>query len=268
VPNQVRIAVAEKESSGGDKKIGCVALASRYTAAMVKSKQVQLELELKSWGGKRRGAGRKRVRERATTSHDARPQLKSYNPVLITMRVCDDVPDLRQRPCWAVIVRTLRDVRGRIPMRFVHYSVLANHLHFIAEGEGREAVARGMQSFTARLAKRINRCFDRTGKVFVSRYHARELKTPREVWFALRYVLLNARHHGLENGDALPSGCVDPRSSGAVFDGWVRPPAVPVQWDFGTSPARTWLLRVGWRRYGLLDLDDTPGRDVGMKRAA
>jgi len=56
-------------------------------------------------------------------------------------------------------------------------------------------------------------------------------------------------------------GEADPYSSAAVFDGWssgalstsaASATVLPV------APARTWLLATGWRRQGLLSLDETP----------
>jgi putative transposase len=230
-------------------------------------KGVQLELELPTWGGQRAGAGRKRQAERPSVPHIARSQLRSYNPLLITLRMRDDVPDLRQRPAWVSIVRTMREFReSQDDLRFVHYSVPANHAHLIAEGEGRASVSLGMQSFCTRFAKAVNRCFDRKGTAFAGRYHVRELKTPTEVRNALRYVLGNARHHAADAGITLPPDWVDPRSTAATFDGWRDPPVMPERLaDFGTSAARSWLLRVGWRRLGLLDLCEIPG---GLRRAA
>jgi hypothetical protein len=196
-----------------------------------------------------------------------RPEVHRWNPLLITMRMREDVPDLRQRPAWVVIVSALRAFRGATALSFVHYSVQTNHLHLIGESCDREALARGMQAFSTRLAKAINTRFDRRGGVFDARYHARELTTPSEVRSALRYVLLNARHHAAQCGKQMPPSWIDPRSTAAVFDGWRAPPMLPERnADFGTTPARSWLLRIGWRRHGLLELRDVPG--PSMARAA
>jgi hypothetical protein len=57
------------------------------------------------------------------------------------------------------------------------------------------------------------------------------------------YVLLNFRKHLR----AAPG--IDPRSSGAWFDGWgeqVAPPALPAP----VTRPRSWLLGGGWRRAG------------------
>jgi len=111
--------------------------------------------------------------------------------------------------------------------------------------------------------------------VFPHRYHARALRTPREVRNALAYVLLNHAHHEHEAAERRqPAGAtaprraarIDPRSSGPRFTGW-REPVGPrdATTDLGTVPARTWLLRVGWKRHGLLGLDEIPG--VGPPRS-
>ncbi|MCY2958581.1 MAG: hypothetical protein NTY35_00285 [Planctomycetota bacterium] len=98
-----------------------------------------------------------------------------------------------------------------------------------------------MQGLLVRVAKALNRAWDRRGRVFSDRYHARILRTPREVRSVLVYLLQNARKHG-----AHLLG-IDAYSSGPWFDGWldrVARDARPI------AVARSWLLRVGWRRGG------------------
>jgi hypothetical protein len=92
----------------------------------------------------------------------------------------------------------------------------ANHAHLLVEADDRSALARGMIAVGARLARAVNRVFRRSGPVLADRYHVRALKTPREVRNALRYVLLNARHHA----SRLMGGVFDPASSARWFDGW------------------------------------------------
>jgi hypothetical protein len=87
-------------------------------------------------------------------------------------------------------------------------------------------------------------------------------------------VLLNRRRHAKKENDRrerlglpvrpLPNhGTIDGASSARWFPGWRQwvdrsPPC-----GLGASPAvaepQTWLLRVGWRRYGLLDPNGIPG---------
>jgi hypothetical protein len=118
-----------------------------------------------------------------------------------------------------------------------------------------------LRALQIRIARRLNRLAGRKGKVFTDRYHARALATPRETQAALRYVLLNGRHHAARDGG---KAWLDPCSSAAVFNGWSRPAELPPGYkDRGaitaTAQPETWLLRVGWRRCGEISPDDVPG---------
>jgi hypothetical protein len=66
----------------------------------------------------------------------------------------------------------------------------------LAEAQSREALSRGVQGLAIRLARAINRVLHRAGEVWADRYHARALRTPREVRNALVYVPNNWRKHG------------------------------------------------------------------------
>jgi len=223
-------------------------------------KAKQLELAMRSWGGKRKGAGRKRVAPRPRVPHLRRPELHRNHPVLVTVRICAGVPSLRQAAAWAAIVELFRKARGRFGLHIIEYAILDNHLHLLVETEGRDSLSRGMRGLNTRLAKRLNRVFGRKGKLVDGRYHARDLRTPLEVRNALRYVLRNAAHHHARAGRPLRRGHVDPRSSGARFDGWrPRPRCLDRTRDVGTSDPRTWLLRIGWKRHGLIGIDELPG---------
>jgi len=110
----------------------------------------------------------------------------------------------------------------------------------------------------------VNRVARRTGCVLADRYHARALRTARECRNALRYVLLNARHHAATRAGGGPPR-LDPASSACWFDGW-KPGTFVTERARETRPvpspvarARTWLLTIGWRRLGLLDAAEVPG---------
>ena len=149
-----------------------------------------------------------------------------------------------------------RAVRGALAegqktaFRVVHFSVQSNHLHLIVEASNKETLSRGMQGLTVRMARAVNRAMDARGSVFLDRYHAHELKTPRETRAALLYVLQNWAKHG-------SGGAYDPLSSAVWFDGWSRPPTEETPPSIVAAP-RTWLITVGWRRHGLLRLGEKP----------
>jgi REP element-mobilizing transposase RayT len=167
------------------------------------------------------------------------------------------------------VIRRAVSAARRANFAVVELNVLSNHIHMLVEADGTDALSRGMHGLGVRLARRINAHLAQSGPVF-KRYHARSLCTPREVRNALRYVLLNARHHAAEHGRRLARDWIDPYSTAPWFDGFAVSPdrrsTAPPPWltylrslPRPTAPPRTWLLATGWRRHGLLAPDDVPG---------
>jgi len=227
----------------------------KVKATEAKSNSDSTQLTLFRRGGKRRGAGRKPTGDRSLVPHSGRPALTPRDPVLVTTRLMPGLPNLRRE-------RTLMTLRGalsagsdRFGFRLVEFSIQSNHLHFIVEAEDARAIARGMQGLLVRVAKALNREWDRHGKVLADRYHARILRTPREVRNALVYVLQNARKHG-----ARVLG-IDAFSSGVWFEGWsgrVARAARPI------ASAGSWLLKTGWLRGGRLSTHEEPASKSGQ----
>jgi REP-associated tyrosine transposase len=220
---------------------------------------VQTELALRTWGGLRKNAGRKRRSVRPGVPHSRRDQLPRNAAVHVTMRARKGLPRLRSHRGWQALRKAVRGVLGREGFRVCELSLMTNHVHLIVEADDRVALSGGMNALGTSLARRLNRVLGRRGRVFAGRYHARVLRTPLEMKRALAYVLNNARKHAAQGGRRLASGWLDPFSSARAFAGWRGVDARP-----GTEPpwlaaAGTWLLRVGWRRHGLLDVDAIPG---------
>jgi REP element-mobilizing transposase RayT len=162
---------------------------------------------------------------------------------------------LRSKDAYAALQAAFAAGCNRFGFRLTQYSVQRDHIHMICEAKDRRALTRGMQGLLIRVAKALNRLWGRSGSVFGDRYHDKVLRTPKQVRSALAYVLNNARRHGMRLAQGM-----DLFASGAWFDGWrenfrIRgiPEVCPVA--FG----RTWLLRVGWRRHGLVRLEEVPG---------
>ena len=215
----------------------------------------QLTFDQYQWGGTRPGAGRKKDR-RAGVSHAKREELDRHHPVHATVHLKRGLPTLRRGVAYHVLRLAFAKGCERGGFRLVHYSVQQTHLHFIVEAQDRPSLSRGMQGLLVRIARALNRIWKRTGSVFADRYHERVLLSPRQVRNALCYVLTNARKHGLKLPDDMP----DPFTSGDSFDGWLEPFAEePEDCSAGlVSRARTWLLRTGWRRHGLIRLAASP----------
>jgi hypothetical protein len=259
-----------------------------------KPRAKQGQLQFRSWGGARKGAGRKPKGERAMAPHDARPAHQESFPVLITTRLRPGLPSLRHAQEAARILAALAcaNARGsgassprehgtRSPsaaplFQVVHHSIQTNHLHLIVEASDRAGLTSGMRWLLARIARELNRFWGRRGSVFADRFHERELRSPRQVRNALVYVLQNLRKHGI----SLPGP--DPLSSGPEFDGWERGQANSIGRGRHAAPAgtgtaawsgflaqlraaraeppspKTWLLGTGWRRHGLIHPGESP----------
>ncbi len=94
--------------------------------------------------------------------------------------------------------------------------------------------------------------------MFADRYHARILKTPRQVRNTIAYVLNNWRHHGedkLDDREGLGDRSVRERLSS--FTGWKERDdkgytyrAPPGYLGFVVWQPTLWLLREGWKRGG------------------
>jgi len=186
-------------------------------------------------------------------SHKARPRFAARHPVLVTIRVRSGFPSLRKKREFELIRSRLAFAAERFDVRVVEYSVQSNHAHLIVEAADERALSRAMKGVLVRIARGLIRLWSRTGAVLDDHYHARALKTPREVRSALVYVLQNARKHGVHFGG------VDPFSSGISFDGWndVSRRAIAALTE-PIARARTWLLSVGWRKHGRIALSERP----------
>lgn len=233
-------------------EVGLTSVLVFYNICRIKMRRAsqQYGLEFRTWGGRRPGAGRKPAGQTAGLLHGRRPDHCNRHPVHVTLRVLRGLPSLRTEGLFAALRSSLARASDA-EFRVVHFSMQVNHLHLLVEATEARALSRGMQGLGIRLAKAINRRLGCQGRVWADRYHARALRTPREVRHGLVYVLLNARKHG-----AIGHG-IDPCSSGPWFGGWREGVGVPR----GPRPVanpQTWLLSVGWRRVGLIGPDEAP----------
>ena len=180
----------------------------------------------------------------------------------VTMRLREGLESLRRKQTYAVVCQALDKGKEYGEFRLNHYSVQSNHLHLIVEARDKVSLARGVQGLAIRIAKGLNKIWERRGKVFAERYHALVLRTARQVRNALRYVLGNAFKHDM---NMLMEGWFDTFSSAYWFDGWKGRNGQPLRArslegaQVPVVAARGYLLRIGWRRWGLLDPTDLPG---------
>lgn len=138
--------------------------------------------------------------------------------------------------------------------RVIEFSVQNDHVHLLVEAHDTDVLSRGLRGLVTRVARAVNRALDVRGNVWADRYHARALETPRAVRNAIVYVLMNAKKHGMR-----VSRGIDAFSSAPWFDGFsTRIIEAPGAMNAPVRAARTWLGAVGWRRRGLVHLDERP----------
>ena len=217
-------------------------------------------LPFKNRGGRRPGAGRKPKGDAAGVAHATRAALAARFPAHVTVKAASRLPRLRRAREYATLRAAFAAGCDRFGFRLVHYAVLNDHLHLLVEAQDRTSLTRGLQGLLIRVAKALNKLWQRHGKVFADRYHDRILKSPRDVRNCLVYVLANGNKHQRDGRHVHVAAPVDMFTSGPWFDGWKETVRVagleaivrPI------TNAHTWLLSIGWRRHGLLSVYDMP----------
>lgn len=224
------------------------------------AQQLDLDLRPRTWGGARAGAGRKKRRDRREPPHRTRRDVRHYNPIHVVLRVLPEIPRLRAPRMFVAIRDVLRPFSDDgESFRICHISIQSNHLHMIIEAANKSACSRGMRRLNTALSCAINRELGRSGSVFAFRYHDTHITSPRQARRALVYVLNNWRHH--REDVRHPGVTIDPYSSAYSFDGWSARVDAPSFTPLPVSAPRTWLLRRGWRRHGLIGFDEIPAND-------
>jgi REP element-mobilizing transposase RayT len=185
----------------------------------------QLTLRLPTWGGRRKGAGRKPNGEKAGVVHLTRPRLKRL-AVHVNWRMRGHVWNLRSKRCFRPIEQALWAACDRFGMRITHFSVQGNHIHLIVEADDQDCLARGMQGLGVRVAKKLNKVMQQRGSVLADRYFGHVLRTPSEIKAAVHYVLRNHVKH-LNLAEIIDEYASNGKPAGAV-------PVVPPM---------TWLMR-------------------------
>jgi putative transposase len=218
------------------------------------------------WGGARPGAGRKPAAGRSPVPHRARPKHQARHPVHVTLRSA--FRPLRSLHVFPTVCLAIKGSTKRDPLHFrvLHFSVQWDHLHLIVEASDQRALSSGVRSLAIRIALYVNALVRRRGRLWADRWHGRALTSPRQVRNALIYVLANFRKHSRVR---LPPG-IDAFSSAARFDGWrgygegaKLPRAGPRfhralgRWVV-VSKSKTWLGGTGWRRTGLVHVNEAP----------
>jgi REP element-mobilizing transposase RayT len=116
----------------------------------------------------------------------------------VVQRIRRGLPTLRTPRTYRALERAFRAGKQREGFRLVHYSVQHDHLHLVVDADDKRTLATGMQGLAIRIAKALNRRWNRRGKgaVFADRYFAKLMTSFRQIKRTLAYVLNNGRKHG------------------------------------------------------------------------
>ena len=203
--------------------------------AKPRKRHLQLSLPRVDRNGQRRGVGPRKLRvkqgrpakgPRSSERHGKREVFRLGTPVHVVMRVLPAFRQLRNDKTYAALRAALLVAARRDNFRVVHISVQARHIHLLVEAPDRLTLASGMQSLQISAAKRLNAAITprgakrRRGSVFVDRYHAQLITSPRQARHCLAYVLNNWRHHHEDREGLAREWNVDRYSSAVCFDGW------------------------------------------------
>lgn len=148
-------------------------------------------------------------------SHRPRGQI-IHDVLHVSMELCRGLPSMRTPRARSVIVQAIANQRGRFEFRIVEFAIIDNHMHLIVEAASPRELGRAMKGLAVRMARGLNKLWGRTGRVFADRYWSRVVRKVGELRRLVRYVLQNARRHGIRVPDDWP----DVYSSGLWFRHW------------------------------------------------
>src|SRR5262245_63501437 len=118
----------------------------------MRKKSRQREFGFVTWGGKRRGAGRKPKGERAGVSHDKRPVQKARHPVLVTLRLRAGLRSLRYDDEHELLKQAFTVASRSADFRVVEYLIQSNYLHLLAESKNERSLSRVMAGLDMGIA--------------------------------------------------------------------------------------------------------------------
>lgn len=136
-------------------------------------------------GGWRKNSGRPRLKSKGV-SHGKRETVSPNTPLHINFKYStfiqtDKVLSIMQKACFNAL---------KFEFEVCYYSIQSNHIHLIAEAKDKDSLMKGMRSITNTMVKRIGK-----GSIQIDRYHLHVLKSPKETYHALKYVINNEEKH-------------------------------------------------------------------------
>ena len=187
--------------------------------------------------------------------HRRRPRV-SHEPLHVTLHLIDRLPNLRNHREHRLIVGAIRKCQERFGCRVFGYCVLSNHLHVLIEAVNESTLAQAMKGLEVRIARGLNKLWQRKGSIFRERFHGRVLKTLKDIHRAVRYVIQNGRKHGVP----MPKDQPDPCSSGPWYRYWQGREGQPFRTDdCPVAKPQTMYVEMACSRFPI-GLDELPMR--------
>jgi len=93
---------------------------ARHDRRRARSRAKQGERFARTWGGPRKGSGRKRRAPREQVKHRVRERLRGARPVHVALRLRADLPSLRETAAYRALVRALGAGSERFGLRLIH----------------------------------------------------------------------------------------------------------------------------------------------------
>lgn len=146
-------------------------------------KQLKLNLDQGSWGGRRSNSGKKRIHSKGV-AHRTREKINSRTPLHINFKFQKTI---RNISTLEILKRALLNGEKK-GLKVIHFSLQSNHVHLIAEAPSNEALTLGMKSILNTIARN-------KGSILKGRYHLHVLRSPNETKNAVQYVLFNEERH-------------------------------------------------------------------------
>lgn len=166
-------------------------------------KQLNLNLDKGKLGGRRKGAGRRRIHSKGV-SHRAREKVSHRAPLHINFKYKTQI---RNKDSLRLLKRAILNARKH-GLRISYFSLQSNHVHLIAEAPNNQILTKGMRSLTVTMAMGLKK-----GRIQLERYHLHVLKSLRETKNAIEYVCFNKQKHENKKRSTLDDYSSIPESS-------------------------------------------------------
>ena len=117
----------------------------------------------------------------------------------VTQRGVDRGLIFRARTDYAVFLAILRRESARCQLRIHAYTLMRNHLHFLATPDSATSLPKTMQALGRSYVPFFNRRYNRTGALWEGRYRLALVYDERYWLTCMRYVELNPVRAGIVN---------------------------------------------------------------------